>query len=93
MGFDALEMRERLRKQRREGFYGRRYFYTTANDGHQVIGVMQGLGDNWIAGYVRETGARRALKVKCLWATTHADDLQKRLDKWAKTKGLAEVPD
>ncbi|MFH1028850.1 MAG: hypothetical protein V1791_12680 [Pseudomonadota bacterium] len=92
MSFDALEMRERIRKNRRECFYGRRYFYTAANDGHQVIGVLKGLGDSWIVGYVREDSARRALKVKRLWATTHADDLQKRLDEWAKSKGLKEVP-
>lgn len=83
---------QEIRDERRKQFYGRCYFYTTASDGHQIIGVLQGLGDMWIAGHFRESGSRKALKGKTLWATTHADDLQKRLDKWAKKKGLTEVP-
>lgn len=90
--FNALETKERIRKQRQECFYGKRYFYTTTADGHQMIGVLEALGGNYIAGYVRENGARRSLKVKKLWATSHADDLQKRLDEWAALKGLREVP-
>jgi len=92
MGFNALEKREELRRNRRDCFFGRRYFYVTASDGNQIIGVLKGLGDAWIVGYVRESGSRRALKVKRLWSTTHADDLQERLDEWAKKKGLMEVP-
>jgi hypothetical protein len=92
MALNARAELDKLRKNRRECFYGRRYFYTTASDGHQIIGVLKGLGDAWIAGYVRESGAHRALRVKRLWATTHPDDLQSRLDAWAKSKGLTEVP-
>jgi hypothetical protein len=89
--FNILEMAERIRKNRQECFYGRRYFYTTASDGHQMIGVLKGLGDNYIAGYVRENNSRRCLKAKTLWVTTHADDLQKRLDAWAVKQKLTEV--
>lgn len=89
---NVLEMQERIRKQRQECFYGRRYFYVTATDGNQMIGVLKGLGDAYIAGYVRDCGSRRSLKVKMLWATSHADDLQKRLDVWAAKKCLREVP-
>jgi hypothetical protein len=92
MAFSAYDQLRKLQKERRECFYGRRYFYTTASDGHRVIGVMKGLGDTWIVGFIRENGARRSLKVKRLWPTTHADDLQKRFDEWAKLKGLTEVP-
>lgn len=91
MGFNALEKREELRKARTECFHGRRYFYITQSHGSQTIGVLRGLGDMWIVGYIRESGSRRALKSKKLWATTHADDLQQRLDAWAKSKGLREV--
>ncbi len=73
-------------------FYGRCYFYTTPNDGHTIIGVMRGLGDAWIVGYIRGTGARRAIRSNRLWSTTHADDLQQRLDVWAKERKLTEVP-
>ena len=71
-------------------FYGRCYFYTTANDGHQIIGVMQGLGDAWIVGYIRSTGARRAIRSNRLWSTTHKDDLQRRFDIWAAERKLTE---
>lgn len=91
MGFNALEERDRLRKERAECFYGRRYFYTTASDGHQIIGVLRGLGEMRIVGYIRETGSRKALKIKRLWPTKHAEDLQNRLDEWAKDKGLTEA--
>lgn len=72
-------------------FYGRSYFYTTANDGHKIIGVMQGLGDAWIVGYIRDNGARKAIRSNRLWSTPHANDLQKRLDDWAKERELKEV--
>lgn len=91
MVFNVLEQREKIRTERRERFYGRRYFYTTKSHGHQIIGVLRGLGDMWIAGYIRESGSHKSLKAKALWATTHADDLQQRLDEWAKSKGLTEV--
>jgi hypothetical protein len=89
---NVLEMQERIRKNRQECFYGRRYFYTTASDGNQIIGVLKALGDTYIAGYVRDCGSRRALRAKTLWYTSHADDLQKRLDAWAVKRGLREVP-
>lgn len=88
----AMEMRDRIRAERLAAFYGRRYFYITANDGNQIVGVLKGLGDTYIAGYFRESGSRRALKVKRLWPTSHPDDLQMRLDEWAANKGLREVP-
>lgn len=91
MGFNAIEQRDKIKAERKAAFYGRRYFYTTASDGHQIIGVLRGLGDTYIAGYIRESGSRRSLKVKTLWATSHANDLQQRLDAWATSKGLVEV--
>ncbi|MEA5113045.1 MAG: hypothetical protein VB050_03380 [Geobacteraceae bacterium] len=93
MSFNDIEKREELRRNRKNCFYGRRYFYVTASDGNQVIGVLKGLGDAWIAGYIRESGSRKSLKAKRLWASTHPDDLQKRLAEWAKKKGLTEVPE
>lgn len=78
-------------EKKKSPFCGRSYFYTTANDGHRVIGVMQGLGDAWIVGYIRDNGARRALRSTRLWSTTHADDLQQRLDVWAKQRDLKEA--
>ena len=87
---NVLEMVEEIRKKRLERFYGRRYFYVTATDGNQTIGVLKGLGDVYFAGYVRDCGSPRSLKAKSLWATSHVDDLQKRLDKWAAKKGLRE---
>lgn len=89
---NVLEMAERIRKQREECFHGRRYFYVTATDGNQIIGVLKGSSDVYIAGYVRDCGSRRSLKVKTLWPTTHVEDLQKRLDTWAAKRGLREVP-
>ncbi len=73
-------------------FYGRCYFYTTANDGHRIIGVMRGLGDAWIVGYIRDNGSRRAIRSNRLWSTTHVDDLQQRFDVWAAERELKEVP-
>lgn len=86
------EARQRLREEQAKAFYGRRYFYDTANDGRRIIGVLMGLGETFIAGYFRESGSRKALKSKRLFSTRHADNLQMRLDDWAQKKGLTEVP-
>ena len=91
MGFNAQENLDRIKADRQAALYGRRYFYTTASDGHQIIGVLRGLGDAWIVGYFRETGSRRAIKAKTLWSTAYPDDLQQRLDAWAKKRNLREV--
>ena len=92
MGIDAKAELDRIKAEQAAAFYGRRYGYITASDGYKMIGVFKGLGDTYIVGYFRETGSRRALKVKALWPTRHADNLQERLDKWASEKGLREVP-
>lgn len=93
MGFNASAERERIRKLRLSGFHGRRYWYTTPNDGTVCIGVRQGLGgDIWIVAYVRESGGTRAIKTKRLPAGPNPAALQQLLDTWAAERDLAEVP-
>lgn len=91
MKFDAIANKDRIKAERAAAFHGRRYFYTTPNDGHVIIGVLRGLGDAWIVGYFMESGARKAIRSNRLWSTTHVDDLQQRLDVWATERGLKEA--
>jgi hypothetical protein len=92
MAIDTMKMKEEIRKKRMSGFYGRRYWYTTPNDGTVCIGVRQGLGGAvWIVGYVRESCGTRAIKSKRLLPGPYPDTLQDLLDVWAEQRQLAEV--
>lgn len=44
-----------------------------------------------IVGYIRDNGARKAIRSNRLWSTKHVDDLQQRFDVLAKERELKEV--
>ena len=64
-------------------FYGKTYLYSTPNDGHRQLGVLQALGGVWIVGWVRDSNAIKRLVTNHLPAGLEPADLQERLNAWA----------
>jgi len=90
---NALEMREHGRAVRRARYFGKRYHYNTSNDGRVEIGVVQGLGEDWIVGYITESCATRRVKTKRLEPCKDPTALQVLLDQWAHERQLEGVTD
>ena len=82
-----------MRDRRRARYFGKRYWYNAPSDGRVEIGVVRGLGDIWMGGYIVESGSTRRLKTKRLEPTTHPAELQILLDQWAHERQLEEVKD
>lgn len=87
----GMKMRDEMRAKRLARYYGTRYRYGTPNDGIMDIGVVQGLGGDWIVGYIAENGAVRRIKSKHLPASADPGKLQAVLNQWARERNLPEV--
>ena len=73
-------------------FFGRTYLFPTPNNGLQMIGVAQGLGDaTCIVAYKAASGARRRIKSNRLPPMADPAKLQAHLDIWAAQRKLQEV--
>jgi hypothetical protein len=73
-------------------FFGKTYLFPTPNNGLQMIGVAQGLGDaTCIVAYKAPSGARRRIKSNRLPAMSDPARLQAHLDIWAAQRKLQEV--
>lgn len=83
---------EQIKSDKASAFHGRRYYYNTPGDGRRVIGVTKGLGGDYIVAWIRDNGARRAVKSPKLAADPNPDRLQWRLDVWATGRDLEEAP-
>jgi len=70
-------------KQQTE-FIGRAYKRT---DTGEVVRVMRGIGDLWIAGVVKPNGSKKRVKTADVPACSDPEDCQKFLDAYAKKKG------
>lgn len=87
----SQEMREELRARRRSQYYGKRYHYNNPQDGRIELGVLQGLGDAWFVGYIRENGSRRAFKSPLFRGIEKPDELHAALVAYATAHQLEEV--
>jgi hypothetical protein len=68
-------------------FYGPTYLWPTPDHGLRPIGVIRGLGDVWIVGWVKPNGATKRLNC----ALIPSDDpglLQAALDRFAAERKL-----
>lgn len=88
---DLKQKYTEMKSERLHRFHGRRYYYNTASAGRRIIGVIKGLGDAYIVGYVTETGAHRSLKIPSLPSLPDPAGLQGLLDVWAQNRKLEEV--
>lgn len=86
------ESYEQIKNDRAAAFHGRRYYYNTPDDGRRIIGVTKGLGGDYIVAWIRDNGARRAVRSQKLPADSNPDRLQWKLDVWATGRGLEEAP-
>ncbi len=89
----TAERTEQSNTNQRSRYFGRCYYYNTPGDGRVKIGVVRGLGDIWIVGFIAGTGGCRRVKTKRLEPTTHPAELQILLDQWAHERQLEEVKD
>lgn len=55
------------------------------------IGVLKGLGDIWIVGYIADSGAHRRIKSVQLPPDIDPNYFQLCLDDWAQKKGLEAI--
>lgn len=69
-------------------FHGKTYIYHHWNHGPREIGVVKGLGDVWIVGFLAKNSAHR-IKSTYLPPMEDPDQLQTRLDQWALDRGLS----
>lgn len=64
-------------------FYWKTYEYNTPNDRQREIGVIQGLGDMWIVGWIKDNGSVCRVKTSRLPPCADPKVLQEMLDVWA----------
>lgn len=75
-------------------FWGKTYWYPTANHGLREIGVCQGLGGVWMVSWTSDTGGRHRVKTPLLPVVEDPDDiiargsLQMKLNVWATKRKL-----
>jgi len=56
-------------------------------DTGEIVSVMRGIGDLWIAGVVKPNGSKKRVKTADVPACSDPEDCQKFLDAYAKKKG------
>lgn len=89
---DIHERYAQIKSDKVNAFHGRCYYYNTPGDGRRIIGVTEGLGGDYIVAWIRDNGARRAVKSPKLPADSNPDRLQWKLDVWATRRDLEEAP-
>lgn len=72
-----------------EGFFGRSYRYVPAGRQDPMeIGVVLGLADLYLVGWIKPNGSIKRVVSKHLMPTADPDALQTALDAWAEERGL-----
>ncbi len=89
-----MELQAEMKERRRQAFHRERAWWWFGPTGKIKIGVLQGLGDSWIVGHIKENGARKKLNSSQLakyQPSTDPDRLLKIVEEWAKQRELQEV--
>lgn len=69
-------------------FFGKAYFWDHNIYGRRIVGVIRGLGNTYIAGWIKKNGAHCRIKSPALPPGNDPEEVQQHLDAWAIGKSL-----